>query len=659
MIEEVVPQTNMVNPSGRKYVIDCNENVEISPVIESGQEYLHESDGRIFAYNLTPDKHYGYDLTINFSDFDLDLFAFISNGVYRREGTEISNLMAQGSEIGNPEAPVYDTQAGWTDAILENTRRWFIQGAEEGTPMTDAQVRLRSPIRGGALRPMYVEDGYIGLSFNYRTTGSNWPDLVATSRRKYIRFDATRQIDQQMTDFVEQISNRYGDDENAPSTDPNYYFRSMVAGHYLEALTPDADGSTIRSRRAFTTSYVIQSPNNNGITGFYQFGIMKGQSWMVVAGGTTYPAISGEGRWRVRSVIGVTFNFMCVLESSNYVIPYNKDPNEPPYDMARFYHEMRQLPVSFGADRILESTYLYITLNPNARRNMRQFYQGDPRGATYFTNNVTYAADNYQRIMDMVDNDVSVVLFDNLLNLRPFFVGTGTTMEPDHLNKSWVLRRQVRFDTEDAIKLSYFVIFMPTSNANNPWVAPTDTTPPVLRNGIPLVSTCFNTLVPAVVPYTEQGYVHRTYSGNEENKYLTDMQRYVGEGQGDVFENVEYGGMKSEHSSIRVNPRLFKTTLYTERFDGTSPVGYYKLDFPLCHAEPSNITINGTEFSSHIATIHARDDFINYKSAIYINPVDTLEEVRPQSFRFSPSIDQRDEPKEIEETEITENESEV
>lgn len=609
ILEEISPVTNRPIPTSQKFIIDCNEYFDIEPFGVNSEERFYTNDNQTVNYNLSLNRNQGYDITIGFSSFDLSLYSFLSSNVFINEISLQSNLFGNANHLyGNTIS--YSTTA----YQVENSKIWGIQHirpSDYGIGMYNTFVNGRYGILQSTAQ---AENEFIGYWSIYNNTAT--PAIRGTNeQRKYIVFDTNRNPDTTFMNSLKAIRDGIENGTIANNNDSISY--TIQNGAYI-MYTSIVGGFNA------TSSYILEETTTvpvNNLVGFYQFGIMQSYSFMAMCGTSTAPG----DNWRPQSVVGITYNFLCVLESSNLVIKYNFDDTRTRnYDIAEFYYQMAQLPAEYKADEILSNTYMYITFNNMAREMVNAFSTANPRAV--YTQDATVAAQNYSTVMNFVNDDNEVVLFDNLLNLRSFFVGSTTELDPSSNNTSWVLRRSMTFSEQHDIKMSSFIFFMPTSDASNPWVPPTDQTPPVLRMGIPFKSPTWCTLVPRYYPLELQPAVIRAYGENEQEQYTSDMQEYIGSEYVDDSEKLKIGGMKATHSTFKNNPKLFKTIMYTERYTGTDKTGYYKMEFPVCYSDPPPININNVDFTQQTTVIHAREDFIDNISSLYVNPVDNLEE---------------------------------
>lgn len=591
ILEQINPVTNNPFPGdeGIKIVIDCNETINIDPVYIAGAEKVYTNDKQVVAYNFEENLLYGYDLTINFTDFDTRLFSFLTNGIYYGEDLARKNIFGQVIPDGFDSIP----GAGFDIYQMSNYRKWVVN-------LTPPAIRPDPPTWLTVTEvgvPTIADTEYPGSAWNGEDAERR--DLV---KRKYIKFE-DRSDDTITNELLIEERQRLIDAGEEPQL-YDYILSRTVSTH---------------------TSYVIDNETSQVITdletGWTHFNLLSMSSVLAIGSGDFVPS-----SWKPKAVPGVKYNFFCAFETSSFYEQFDGEN----YSIPRFIKEAlaNNPSVDYTGEDVLANTYFHLTLDPGARDYFR--YLSEEQETNYpliGTQDFAEAQRRRENFLDRVRNDSNAIVSGYLRSGDGILDNFYDPAETDYLNKTVTIRKQVQFNQESDIVLTCYIVYMPEDEKE---IFNLDITAQAYRQRIPFIAPTFFSLTPAKIPIEEETYAVDFYGQNDEAIYYRDMQEQLASGVG-------AGGMKSPHSTARNYANLFSTTVFAENYKGADRNGYYRLEFPCCHADPPSLNIS-REFTSPIGVIHARDDYINNRSAININYTGNPEP-EPEPTSEPPTID--------------------
>lgn len=584
IIEQIDKETNDVIENGRKYELDCSTSMDMEPVYINGEERVYQDETAVVLHNVTAPNIYGYDLIVNTADFTLSMYAFLSDGMYndgsfRRE----KNIF-----LNNWDGT---WTAGWSESTMRN-RNWFA--------------------------PMEVSnnEGFSGTSGSYSivngidvnnpgSVASGTPDSVRTYTRRFVKPDSIRSLDTVYNDSLIALSNTLRSNGGERT---NYVVQE--------------DGTTIayglQSVPGASTSPVSSGVAGSDGTGWARFKLLSSCSIYAMSSGTY-----SNNTWMPTAQPNTLYNLVFGLENvaSTTKTYTNSDGSTEPRSLSRF---MRDIPA-----RQKPYFSLYITANPNAR-TMFEYFPGETGRSSVVEYDEGAALSMGIRLRSFINDDPYVILDKTFAQLEGELWSTTETSE-EYLHKVTTYRKQFEFEPGSNFMLTaYMYYYVNPIEDISTW----DTTAEVFTVNAPVISFSYRSLTFARNKIDNQPFVFDYYDTEEE--YLTDAERYFeGDTTTGIDDDLLLGHYKTLHSSMRNYLNFFKMTLYADNYSGADHDGYYRLEFPVCYADPIPLTIN-KEFLEYDITIHARDDYIKNRSSLYINM--TVEDEPEEEISAEPTI---------------------
>lgn len=119
-----------------------------------------------------------------------------------------------------------------------------------------------------------------------------------------------------------------------------------------------------------------------------------------------------------------------------------------------------------------------------------------------------------------------------------------------------------------------------------------------------------------MVPPDEQIYIPWGY--NDINDYYDELEVAIAPAS-----DLDAGQYKNPIGSRQNKRNAFKMTLWADNVVGEDTSSYIKMEFPFCYADPTALLLNN-RFNDHTLAIHAREQYSNLRSFIYLKETDSL-----------------------------------